>query len=147
MEFWEACGRLKCLEVIAAPWSTTSGWRIFFRGPCIAEMIAGEMENQWGNKRQLCCPRWPDWSLLVSSEIWILFVSSVVHCWSGMGSLVGVWGRSKVNRSQLQKVRGAFQKQRAGSVTVPGCTVCCCSFRCENPVLWRELWIHKKPQW
>lgn len=82
---------------------------------------------------------WILWRPLVSAEVWILFVSSTVHCWRGWAAWEEFGGVSNANRRQLQKVRGTFQKQLVGSVLVAGWCVLvalsCVRSGFENPAL------------
>lgn len=75
---------------------------------------------------------WILWRPLVSAEVWILFVSSTVHCWRGVGSLGGVWGR--VQRKQASVTESKRNIPEAAGGQCPGCwLVCsCCSFMCQK---------------
>lgn len=91
----------------------------------LAEETEGETESQRVNEEvrtSYAAPgdhAWILWRPLVSAEVWILFVSSTVHCWRGVGSLGGVWGR--VQRKQASGTESKRNIPEAAGGQCPGC--------------------------
>lgn len=77
---------------------------------------------------------WILWRPLVSAGVWILFVSSTVHCWRGLDSLGGVFGA--VQRKQVSLTESKRNIPEAAGRQCPGCWLVwsCCSFMCQKRI-------------
>lgn len=136
--FERLSGRFKCLKVTASPWRPSCAEEFSSEDCVLAEETEGETESQQGSAHQVITPG-SSGGLWSRQEFGFYLCPLLCIVGGGWAAWEEFGGVSNANRRQLQKVRGTFQKQLAGSVQVAGWYVLvalsCVRNGLENPAL------------